>query len=219
MECEEAESKRRVVTINVIRHGYAEHNQAKDAIGPRAYFSNKYRYSQLVDKGKTQAMELRFMLNDTIQNIDRIYTSPLDRAMQTTDIVFSEDSNNNRHRIYVTDDLREMGYAHPCNERKSANSLSKDYPDFNYTLMKSDRDIMFFEGDTHNRFISMVEEIKEFVSNWYDRNGESERTPIIVLVSHESFLLEFAHNYLNIDLKSIDNCEMVSFEVDIDHLL
>ena len=42
--------------------------------------------------------------------------------------------------------------------------------------------------------------------------------PSIALVSHESFLFEFVREYLKIDLKSIDNCEIVSFKIDLDSI-
>ena len=211
------DTDRRIVILNLIRHGYAEHNQAKDTYGTRAYFSNKYRFSQLVEKGKMQAAELRFMMNDIIQNIDRIYISPLDRAIQTTNIVFSGGTEVERNRIFVTDDLREIGYAHPCNERRTVSTLKDLYPDFNYTMMKSDLDTMFVNGDTENRFVSMIREIKDFVADWY--RCRADRPPIVVLVSHESFLLDFVRNYLNLNLTSIDNCELVTFEIDIDKLI
>ena len=213
MECTNPQNERRI-NIHLIRHGYAEHNEAKNTYGTRAYYSNKYRFSQLVKKGRKQAQDLRRNLDSTGITFDRVYTSPLDRAIQTTSILFPSDSDFNRNEIKVTDDLREINYAHPCNERKTLNALELSYPDFDYSLISTNRDRLFIDGDTDNRFLSIIDEISKFTAEWYEKN---QSMPNIALVSHESFLIELCHNYLGINLRGIDNCEIVSFELDLEN--
>jgi broad specificity phosphatase PhoE len=214
MECAEAQKNTNKVTIHLVRHGYAEHNQGRNIYGTRAYFSNKYRFSQLVDRGREQARLLRAQIDRSQIVVDRIYTSPLDRALQTTSIIFPTESDYDRTQIHVTDNLRELNYAHPCNERKVVNVLRLSYPEFNYSLMQSNDDRLFVDGDTYSRFLSMMQELTEFVNSWYE-NDNHDRAPSIVLVSHESFLLEFAQNHLRINLSSIDNCEMITLDIEL----
>lgn len=208
---------KKMVTIHLIRHGYAEHNHGKDTYGTRAYLSNKYRFSRLMSAGKSQANDLRDLIENSGIVVDRIYISPLDRALETASIIFPKDSPYDRSHIFVTDDLRELNYSHPCNERKTVSILRLSYPDFDYSLMKSNRDILFIDGDTYDRCVSLIKEIKEYVKVWYCSG--SKRLPNIVLVSHESFLLELARNYLGVDFKSIGNCEIITCDIDLNDVL
>ena len=216
MECSGPQKKSNQVILHLIRHGYAAHNQANDALGSRAYYSNKYRFSQLVEKGKEQALALRVLIENSNMKIDRIYTSPLDRAMQTASILFPRDSKYDRTKIFVTDDIRELGYSHPCNERKSLNILSLAYPNFDYSKMTYHKDVMFLSGDVKNRFISIIDEIRDFVDKWY-LDGNTDM-PSIVLVSHGSFLLELMRDFLKVDVNSFENCEMKTLKVDLNDL-
>jgi broad specificity phosphatase PhoE len=204
-------SKKQLVILHLIRHGYAEHNKGYDMYGSRAYLSDKYRFSKLVDKGIDQAKQLEKIIKTNNICFDMIYTSPLDRTMQTTSILF----NNSKSKILVTDDLRELNYAHPANERKTISSLKMIYPNFDYSLIDTDNDYFFTNGDIHNRFISMIDEIKNLRnSSFFD----PDKVLNIALVSHESFLLEFAKDYLHLNIKSIDNCEIVSYKIDINEI-
>jgi broad specificity phosphatase PhoE len=204
-------SNKQLVILHLIRHGYAEHNKGYDIYGSKAYFSNKYKFSQLVDKGIDQAKQLEQTLKTSNVCFDIIYTSPLDRTMQTTSILF----NNSKSKILVTDDLRELNYSHPVNERKTISSLKEIYPNFDYSLIDTDDDYFFNNGDTHNRFISMINEIKNLCNSLF---FDPDKVFNIALVSHESFLLEFAKDYLNLNMKSIDNCEIVSYKIDINEI-
>lgn len=197
-----------VVILHLIRHGYADHNQARDVYGSRAYFSNRYKFSSLVDTGKKQARDLRNRIIDNNIYFDRVYVSPLDRAIQTAIILFSNNRNLKVPNIFVTDDLRETNYAHPPNERRTCSQLQNLYPNFDYSLIQTNDDYFFKYGDKYNRFISILNEIKNICSN-------TDKILNIALISHESFLLEFANDYLNTELDSIDNCEIITLTIDL----
>jgi broad specificity phosphatase PhoE len=199
------------VTLHLIRGGYSDHNHGINVCGSRAYFSNKYKCSQLMDEGVKQANALYDKIITRGIHFDRIYTSPLDRTMQTTSVLFCDNLNKYGERIFVTDDLRELNYSHPCNERRNLDELKALYPDFDYSLIRNNDDIIFRYGDTYNRSLSILEEIQTLRMN-------SKTDLNIALVSHAFFLIEFIRDYLAVDIESIGNCEMISLEIDVSQL-
>ena len=105
--------------IYYIRHGHAEHNAAFEKYGPSAYDSFDYLYSKLTDKGQEQIKKIN--IDDTIQ---RMYSSPLKRCIDTSHILFGYSK-----QIYLHDGLMETQGPYPCNYRNP-------YHDYLYPLNK-----------------------------------------------------------------------------------
>lgn len=191
--------------LYLIRGGHAEHNQGFDTMGERAYYSKKYAFSNLTQEGVNQTKRLSRRIRSSHVTFDRILTSPLDRAMQTAQILFPD------REVMVTDDIRGMNYAHTPNKRRNVSILAAAYPKFNYSAMHCDDDILYRYGDTYNRFSSFITYLKATRAQ-FDNSG----IPSVAIVSHESFMLKFATAYLGVkNFDSIQFCEIIKIDIDL----
>ena len=193
-------------TIILVRHGEAQHNVGFREIGEEAYFKKEYIYSSLTTKGKDQALELanKFAKDDITKDLDIIITSPLDRAIQTASIIYERLNSNEikfvtSHEIkFITmEEPREMNYQHPCNMRRTKIDLAKTYPQVDTSLLKTNEDVLFKNGEDGNRHLSLINYLNETNYNK------------IMIVSHETYLLELINKYLNKKIDKIDNCGYV----------
>lgn len=98
-----------------IRHGHALHNQGFEEEGESAYYSEKYAYSPLTEKGHVQTLSVRVPL------IDYVFVSPLIRCIETARNIFGQ-----TRILYLHDGLIET-QGHTPNRRESREELSK-YP-------------------------------------------------------------------------------------------
>lgn len=201
------------ISLFLIRHGHAQHNLGFENIGERAYYAKKYVFSPLTDKGIEQARKLHRRMRIYHASFDEIFSSPLDRAIQTAQILFPNNGARNRHNVQVIEDIRENNYAHTPNRRRTVSELANLYPGFDYSQITHDDDILYRYGDTFNRHASLLARLKDIRSNYHDTV-----IPKVVLVSHESFLVEFATSYLGTDMKAIGNCEAIQIDIDLNKI-
>jgi len=212
-------------TIILVRHGEAQHNVGYREIGEDAYFKKEYIYSSLTSKGKNQALELanKFVKDEIIKDLEIIITSPLDRAIQTASIIYETINSDNLKDItpknitpknitpknitpknitsklkFITmEDPREMNFQHPCNMRRTITDINKTYPNVDTSLLSSNDDDLFKNGKDHNRHESLMKYLVE-------SNHKK-----IMIVSHETYLLELINKYLDKKIDKIDNCGYV----------
>lgn len=109
-------------TFIFLRHGEAEHNVAFHEVGNSAFMDPKFKDAKLTQKGLEQAQEAAKKLAE--YKILDIWSSPLQRCIQTTLEVFEEVSASN---IYLHDNLLErLGAGYVCNDRKSKTEILKE---------------------------------------------------------------------------------------------
>lgn len=106
-----------------IRHGHAVHNQGFEEEGESAYYSEKYAYSHLTEKGHLQTK------NINIEQVDCIFVSPLIRCIQTARNIFGNDTI-----LFLHDGLIET-QGHTPNRRENKSELLK-YPNVNLKYIK-----------------------------------------------------------------------------------
>lgn len=185
--------------IIFIRHGQAEHNVGYQNEGEIAYFSQNYVNSPLTALGCEQAKNLGKQLkeNNMLHTIDIVYTSPLERTLQTT-LLILDACESDKPTIMATDDARELHYFHPCNARKTKTDMKNQYPCVDFSLIKHEDDVMFRDGDTHDRFIALLQTLKE------------SKNATIMVVTHASFLVQFLNRFFPDEpVQTVDNCECV----------
>lgn len=149
-----------------IRHGHALHNQGFEEEGESAYYSEKYTYSPLTEKGHLQTIGVE------VPQVDCVFVSPLVRCIETARNVFGYDKI-----LYLHDGLIET-QGHTPNIRESNESLS-EYPNVN---LKYTKDILQSyvetEDDIHNRAVKTIRHIL----------SESKGLKRIAIVTHHDWL-------------------------------
>jgi broad specificity phosphatase PhoE len=157
--------------IHFIRHGHAEHNEGFEQYGESAYTSEKYRYAILTEKGKNQIKQI------TIDSpIQRHYSSPLKRCIETSRIIFGP-----KPTLYLYDGLMETQGPYPCNYRENYDTFIRILENFNLvnidekyypTKIHETKDLM------KKRALKTLEDIKK------DARGLEN----IVIVTHNDWL-------------------------------
>jgi broad specificity phosphatase PhoE len=105
--------------IYFIRHGHAEHNAAYEKEGSRkVYESLEYKDSRLTEKGVQQIREVELPVH-LPKKMDRVYSSPLTRCVQTSKLLVGD-----KTIIHLHDGLMETQGPFPCNWRPDLDSLS-----------------------------------------------------------------------------------------------
>lgn len=182
-------------TIIFIRHGEAEHNIGFQQFGEKAYYDQKYKFAGLTKLGYDQAKTLADNINKNIPKPDIILCSSLDRAIQTAIAIFGNQSN-----ISITDDLRELNYDHPVNERRTLKDLQNLYK-IDTSRITSDQDVLFTNGDTYDRVDKMFDLL-------LDMDFET-----IVVISHHDFLYRFIQKFIDPKVSNIPNCCSFIYEL------
>lgn len=192
-----------------IRHGEAEHNvllrAGKDAEGLEIFDP------PLTDKGRRQAEALsRYIQQEDLQ-FDVVFVSPLLRAMQTAEVVFT----NMGSKVVVCPLLTETGMDEPGNDRvgkpcrsgKSKAELQGQFPDWDLSAL-DDRTQwtakMGAEGYTHPD--PKEDRVVPFRSYLLDQSSSTDK---VAIVGHAAFFQNF------VDVK-MTSCQMLWKEVSRD---
>jgi broad specificity phosphatase PhoE len=137
-----------VTRIFVVRHGESEHNAQKRISG--------HANPKLTDKGRQQARQARVRLKNI--KFDVVYSSPLDRAVETAEIITGQPVPEENRRP----ELRERHWGSldgkPDKHLESGNRLKKD---LSYEEVLHYKYVPDMESDheVSARFISALEEI------------------------------------------------------------
>lgn len=179
-------------TVYFIRHGEADHNIGFSKFGESAYYSKKYVNSSLTRNGKKQCQKV---LNKQL-DVEYVYTSPLKRTLQTTEIIFGKSNIP----IIVLDELRECNYDHPCNGRKTKQQIQEQFPEYN-TKNLCEYDEWFVKGDPYNRCEKLTQYIKTCPASK------------IAVISHASFLRHYLGTIGWTQDKEIQNCDVICIKL------
>lgn len=159
----------------------------------------------LTDKGKIQAEKLAYNLKKNY-NIDEMYSSPLGRAMTTSNIV----AESIERKIITTDCLKEVNFG--LFEGKTGLEIETHHKD-HWNCWHSD--FVNYRIPEGENLIDLVSRIKPMIEEL--RNTDK----VCLLVAH-SAVIQVAITYLlEIDLEKmwnfqIKNCSYVEFECSKD---
>jgi broad specificity phosphatase PhoE len=103
--------------IYFVRHGHSDHNAAFDVSQDKSvYRSFDYKESHLTEKGIAQIKAIQ------LPKMDRIYSSPVIRCIETTRILVGDNPI-----IHLHDGLMETQGPFPCNWRPDIDTLRSSF--------------------------------------------------------------------------------------------
>ena len=180
--------------IYCIRHGWSDHNEAflKSDYDMKVFESKEFIKSKLTEKGIAQARLLRNNWSEK-NNIDIIFSSPMERCLDTANIIFG-----NNCEIHVLECLREFPAGlHWCNYRSSSLELMENYPniismDIPNEYIDSYFDPNYFESK--DNLIKRVNKFKNYLKKYKNKN--------IAVVGHCQFFSELLYK----NCESIKHC-------------
>ena len=186
-----------------IRHGEAYSNlniELRSKYDDEVFFDTK-----LTLKGEEQCQKKRIEINDKF-NI--IYTSTLDRALQTSDIIFGDKSAP----IVANENLREYKNCR-SSYRKDLTYKKNVFPNIDFSSIKYQIDTLPIEINKTKKLCGFIpyskQEASHFmmkrVKNFLDVIASTNHSNIAI-VSHRGFIYMFNRFFdRHVDL---DNCEM-----------
>lgn len=182
--------------ILLIRHGQGDHNKLfyenrmEEGLALRDPALNEVGVAQATNLGiqlKKQLLESKF-------DLELIITSPMRRALLTTDHVFGKSPP---YPVLVSPIPTEMGHG-GCDYGSSKTVLSRDFPHHDFTHVESEE--WWTEEESQEHLEQRVEEFKEFL------NSRPETR--IAVVSHGRFLTQLMEidqfcSFANCDCKQV----------------
>lgn len=159
----------------------------------------------LTEKGEAQAKRLAYELKKNY-NIDEMYSSPLGRAMSTSDIV----SASIEREVIVTECLKEVNFG--LFEGKTGIEIESEHGDHWRSWHNDFVNYRLPEGEN---LIDLLSRIKPLIDNL-------RKTDKVCLLLAHSAVIQVAITYLlDIDLKKmwnfqVKNCSYVEFECTSD---
>ena len=182
-------------TFYFLRHGEAAHNVGFREYGEIAYFSEEYINSPLTAKGVAQCKEVESVLKEKKTKIDIIFTSPLQRTLETTLNVFG---GFDGVPIVALDELREDYHLHPANKRERKDEIERKYPNINVDGI-SPTDEWYGKPFPSDRFRKLNKIL----------NGTKHAH--IAVVSHYGILMEYLRK-IGHPQEQIANCQVIKIE-------
>jgi broad specificity phosphatase PhoE len=181
-------------TVHLIRHGEGFHN-----IGISKLDSN------LTGKGWAQAHGLGDHIKSCVDGIELVISSPLTRALETAAGAFGMGQGQNilmekEHGIMNTQTAHDTLFCIPgtryivhelcrerlgpsnCDARREKSLLQQRFPGFDFSLITSEKDAMWIEGDVESES-SVAERGIEFL-----RYVMSQPEKNIAVITHSAFL-------------------------------
>ncbi|MFW5865058.1 MAG: histidine phosphatase family protein [Candidatus Izemoplasmataceae bacterium] len=162
--------------ITIVRHGQTDYNKRYTLQGTLDVPLN--------EEGENQAKKLSLFLKD--YHFDKIYASPLSRALQTAKVI----NSHHNHDLEVVDDLREieLGQWEGLTWKKVMESDKETYDKW-----ELDDETLVFDGEIIPRFHNRcVKAFLDIVSKHHDDDH-------ILIVSHGGVIRAIVTYILNID--------------------
>ena len=176
-----------------IRHAEAEHNVAfhESNNDPTIFLKRELRDSKLTEKGKAQAIHLAKELNTEYPNVEAIWSSSLQRCIQTADEIFEE---LNVNQYYIHDNLIERqtpGYE--FNYRTEREQLKKLYGHINMDYIPEIPALWLGSKPENNNVLrSRMYMIMMLLLDLY-----KETNSVLIIVGHKEAILTLTGKSLN----------------------
>ncbi len=159
-----------------MRHGEAEHNVAFHEVGASAFTDPNYQDAVLTKKGIEQAREAAQKLSS--YTILDLWTSPLTRALQTSEELFEELNINN---MYIHDNLLErQGGGYICNKRATKRVLEKKFFGF-HTMFLPDFPPDWIDRESET---ALVQRLRMFILQLADLYKNVSEEKHILIIGH-----------------------------------
>lgn len=163
--------------VYFIRHGHSDHNAAFDVTqDKKVYRSFEYKESHLTEKGIQQLKSI------SIPKIERVYSSPLIRCIETSRILIDEQTI-----LYLHDGLMETQGPYPCNWRQDFDTFMRSIGRYNL------KDIAVKYEPYTKYYLPNVSETKEELKQRATKTlnqikEECKHLHHIMIVSHNDWL-------------------------------
>ena len=185
-----------------VRHGHSLHNELYEIIGEKDYTHHSVVGSSLTQKGIEQTKNLRNEIG-MLDNFDLILVSPLDRCLQTVEIILPIISNS--PEIISLDEMIEYEISDTENYRKDKDELSKKYPFVNLGYISN----KFINPKSDNlkllqQRIDSFKSIISLISSVYRR---------ILVVGHTSWLNMLLFN--NPNCSKLEHCKIYDYNIKL----
>jgi broad specificity phosphatase PhoE len=180
--------------IILVRHGEALWNKTGELMWCRIW-------SQLSEKWKEQALLVAEFLNKNY-NIDAFYSSPVNRAIETAEII----RNKNGLEYIINDDIREIDFWDMT--WKKISEIPKEI------------DLKYMKDSFNHRHVGwenmcdLFDRVKKFLNEEIYISDSKE----ILLVSHDNIIKAFVWVFTGITKEvislKIGNCSIVEYEIN-----
>lgn len=161
--------------IFLLRHGETSWNKEKRRQGKKD--------SKLTQRGIDQAYKIGYYLKKFNFSEYIIYSSPLGRTKQTSEIIASI-LNISNNKINYINNLKEMSFGEI--EGKTEEEIKNN---FSEVMKKREKDKWFFQDNGFESYDSIYKRAKSFLKS-YELNNKS-----IIIITHETFIKAFLCAY------------------------
>ena len=198
----ENKNKNKTQTIYCIRHGKSKHNVEYEKEGEEAYMKQSNYDTELIPEGIQQAKDLQKWVSNT--PIDYVIVSPLTRAIQTAQHMFTNPLSSSTHlihQLHLYDEVTEYpNGVHTPNKRKPVTQLKSLYPTLDYAHMHSNEPTWDdTKEETESELAQRIQSFMMYISKLPYKN--------IVIISHSSYL----HALLTYNLGELDYDPYISY--------
>ncbi|KAI1204657.1 phosphoglycerate mutase-like protein [Annulohypoxylon truncatum] len=179
----------------VVRHGEGDHNVKEKEVGRaewERYWSRvdgdglkNWSDAHLTDYGRQQASNLApYVTRDRLCHPQSVYTSPLARCLETTDIIYRRAMHDRyiRHAI-IKENIRERFGVHVCDRRSTKSWIQSNYPWMRTEHGFSERDELW-KPDRRET----VEEAAERARSALHDIWEHDSNMFIAITAHSGFV-------------------------------
>ncbi|KAI0885434.1 phosphoglycerate mutase-like protein [Annulohypoxylon maeteangense] len=179
----------------VVRHGEGFHNVKEKEVGRAEWERHWSRVdgdalhnwadARLTEYGRSQAASLsQVVSSDKPYRPQSVYSSPLARCLETTDIIFRKNMHDKyiQHAI-VKENLRERFGVHTCDRRSRKSWITATFPWFTLEHGFSEKDELW---ESHRR--ETEEEVARRARSALDDIWKHDRNSHIAIAAHSGFI-------------------------------
>ncbi len=188
-----------------VRHGYALHNQLADANNEHAYDIFE---PPLVESGIEQIKALKTYMRNNNINIDSVYCSPLLRCIQTSDILFNNQTINLDDKLLEHENISQL-----CNKRDTLENINAKIVQFtnNTYNMTNVNSNYYFNNETETMFKLRI--MYFFISLITYLFNNKIKNVNICIISHLNWIKMF-YKIFNIDNINFTHGEIRLFKIN-----
>ncbi len=188
-----------------VRHGYALHNQLADANNEHAYDIFE---PPLVESGIEQIKALKTYMRNNNINIDSVYCSPLLRCIQTSDILFNNQTINLDDKLLEHENISQL-----CNKRDTLENINAKIVQFtnNTYNMRNVNKSYYFNNETETMFKLRI--MYFFISLITYLFNNKIKNVNICIISHLNWIKMF-YKIFNIDNINFTHGEIRLFKIN-----
>lgn len=187
-------------TLILSRHAEGEHNVALAQFGPTALYTLAHFDAPLSLLGKQSCRLMREAISsDTslakIYDFDLLLVSPLQRTIQTAQILFPEKYSVLSYKNIVSlECCRERYGLHYCDKRRPRAELVRSHPEIEFTLDSEEDELWTKMANQREEFPSLKGRIEKLLK-WISEKEESK----IAVVTHSTVLFYLWNLFLNVE--------------------